>query len=117
MPADKDSGSEALDKRLCVKVIMSGGSAYVGHQHTHSPAFEMLERRIQTPGRTSVAVAVNSDNRLERTDSAAEILVATPIAGVPDAVNRREEAFEFGIKDPVSVAYQPYIHSEKVTKA
>lgn len=103
MAADEYLRPEAVDKGSGAEVVMTGITAYMGHEDRHPSALEELMMGVLETDVLSVTVAMDTDKRLEgcyligRSESASEV------SGMPYLVHRLEELLELWAEYSVSV--------------
>lgn len=110
MAADKYVGMILIYQLAGLGVISSRISAHMGHKDLHAFALEeTVERMFEAKG-VVVAVAGDSDQRLELRDFGGHVHAAAEISGVPYLVDRLKECLETVVEDTMGVGYESDIH-------
>jgi hypothetical protein len=91
-------------------IIPSRISAHMGHKDLHAFALEETVERMFEPKGVIVAVAGDSDQRLELRDFGGHVHAAAEISGVPYLVDRLKESLETVVEDTMGVGYESYVH-------
>lgn len=101
-----------VDEFSCPGVIASRVAADMGHQHLHALTFEEAVHGVGEAKVIIVAVARDSDQRLELRDLRRQIHASSEISGMPDLIDRSEEFLELRVEDPVCIRYESYVHGQ-----
>jgi hypothetical protein len=91
-------------------IIPSRIPAHMGHKDLHAFALEETVERMFEPKGVIVAVAGDSDQRLELRDFGGHVHAAAEISGVPYLVDRLKESLETVVEDTMGVGYESDIH-------
>lgn len=103
MAADEYLGPEAVDKGSGAKVIMTGITAYMGHEDRHPSAFEELMMGVLQTDVLSVTVAVDADKGFESRYPVCCSKPAAEVSGMPYLIYRSEKFLELFVEYSVSV--------------
>ena len=110
MAADEDVRLIAHQERVGVAVVLSRVAADVRHQNLHPFACPETVDRIVVAEVVVVAVAADTDERLESGYLGGSLKASAEVPGMPDFIHRRQKFPERGIENPVSVRYESYKH-------
>ena len=110
MAADEYVGMILIYQPTGLGIIPSRIPAHMGHKDLHAFALEeTVERMFEAKG-VIVAVAGDSDQRLELRDFGGHVHAAAEISGVPYLVDRLKESLETVVEDTMGVGYESDIH-------
>ena len=110
MAADEYVGTILIYQLTGLGIISSRISAHMGHKDLHAFALEeTVERMFEAKG-VIVAVAGDSDQRLELRDFGGHVHAAAEISGVPYLIDRLKESLETVVEDTMGVGYESYVH-------
>lgn len=110
MAADEYVGTILIYQLAGFGIIPSRIPAHMGHKDLHAFALEeTVERMFEAKGMI-VAVACDSDQRLELRDFGGHVHAATEISGVPYLIDRLKECLETVVEDTMGVRYESDIH-------
>ena len=110
MAADEYVGMILIYQLTGLGVISSRISSHMSHQDLHAFALEETVERMFDPKGVVVAVASDSDQRLELRDFGGHVHAAAEISGVPYLVDRLKECLETVVEDTMGVGYESDIH-------
>ena len=85
------------------RVITARIASYMGHQHLQSLAFEETMEGMYEPELMIVAVARDTQQRLESPNLLRQIHASSEVPCVPYLVNRLKEVPELRIEDPMRI--------------
>ena len=110
MAADEYVGTILIYQLTGLGIISSRISSHMSHKDLHAFALEeTVERMFEAKG-VVVAVAGDSDQRLELRDFGGHVHAAAEISGVPYLVDRLKECLETVVEDTMGVGYESYVH-------
>ena len=110
MTADEYVGTILIYQLTGLGVISSRIPAHMGHKDLHAFALEeTVERMFEAKG-VVVAVAGDSDQRLELRDFGGHVHAAAEISGMPYLIDRLKEYLETVVEDTMGVGYESYVH-------
>ena len=110
MTADEYVGTILIYQLTGLGIIPSRIPAHMGHKDLHAFALEETVERMFEPKGVVVAVAGDSDQRLELRDFGGHVHAAAEISGVPYLVDRLKESLETVVEDTMGVGYESYVH-------
>ena len=110
MAADEYVGTILIYQLTGLGIIPSRIPAHMGHKDLHAFALEeTVERMFEAKG-VIVAVAGDSDQRLELRDFGGHVHAAAEISGMPYLIDRLKEYLETVVEDTMGVGYESYVH-------
>jgi hypothetical protein len=111
MTADEYVGTILIYQLTGLGIIPSRIPAHMGHKDLHAFALEeTVERMFEAKG-VIVAVAGDSDQRLELRDFGGHVHAAAEISGMPYLIDRLKECLETVVEDTMGVGYESDIHN------
>lgn len=109
MAADEYVGMILIYQLTGLGVISSRISSHMSHKDLHAFALEETMERMFEPKGVVVAVAGDSDQRLELRDFGGHVHAAE-ISGMPYLIDRLKEGLETVVEDTMGVGYESYVH-------